>query len=96
MLAKIAELHYGPDAFGPGGMAALANQLLDDFGRLYQGIHDGPIDCLRNCGSILYEFASAHKGAEFEYAVETMALLHVPPPERDKWLETWNRAGWVR
>ncbi len=96
MLVKMAERHYPPDAFGPGGMAALADRLLDDLGRLYQGIHDGPIDCLRYCGSILYEFASAHKGVEFERAVETMALLHVPVSEQEQWLKSWNRAGWVR
>lgn len=96
MLVKLAELHYRPDAFGPGGMPVLADRLLDELGQLYRGIHDGPIDCLRNCGSILYLIWSAHQGAEFERAVEAMALLQVPEPEQEQWLKSWNRAGWVQ
>lgn len=96
MLVKMAELHYRADAFGPDGMPALMDRLLDDLGRLYQGIYDGPIDCLHDCGSIVIHFALGDKGVEFERAVETMALLHVPASEQEQWLKAWNRAGWVK
>jgi hypothetical protein len=96
MLVKMAELHYRADAFGPDGMPALLDRLVDDLGRLYLDIYDQPIDCLRNCGSILYQFAAADTGVEFELAVETMALLHVAAPEQERWLKSWNRAGWLK
>jgi hypothetical protein len=96
MLVKLAKLYYRPDAFGSDGMPALADRLLDDLTRLYQGINDGPLHCLRYCGSILYLIWSADRGVEFERAVETMALLQVPPSEEEHWLKSWNRAGWVK
>lgn len=96
MLVKMAGLHYRPDAFGPGGMPALADRLLDDLTRLYQGINDGPIHCLRYCGSMLYLMWNADRGVEFERAVETMALLQVPTSEQEQWLKSWHRAGWFK
>lgn len=96
MLVKMSDLHYEPDAFGSGGMELLAGRLLEDLGQLYRGIHDGPIDCLRDCGSILYAFVAADIGVEFERAVEAMALLQVPESEQEQWLKSWNRAGWVK
>jgi hypothetical protein len=39
---------------------------------------------------------SADEGVEYERAVETMALLHVLASEEEKWLKSWNRAGWVK
>lgn len=96
MLVRTAELHYRADAFGPDGMSALTDRLLADLWLLYRDIYDLPIDCLRDCGSILYQFAAADRGVEFELAVETIALLYVPAAEQERWLKSWNRAGWLK
>ena len=93
MLTKLAQLHYKPQAFGSGGMPALIERLPADLGRLYRGIY-APKRCLHECGTMAILAAIADRGWEIELAVEAMALLHVPRPERAKWLEEWNRAGW--
>jgi hypothetical protein len=95
MLNKLAELHYRPNAFGSGDMPALMDRLPVHLTRLYQGIY-GPKRCLHECGSMGFLSAIAQRSSEIERAVEIMALLHVPPPEREKWLEAWNRAGWLK
>lgn len=96
MLVKMSKIHYRPDAFGPGGMEELVNRLWRDLDSLYLGINDGPIDCRRYCGSIVYPVTAGKIGWEFERAVETMALLQVPPSEQEQWLKSWNRAGWLK
>jgi len=93
MLTKLAQLHYKPQAFGSGGMPALIERLPADLGLLYRGIY-APKRCLHECGTMAILAAIADRGWEIERAVETLALLHVPPPEREKWLEEWNHAGW--
>jgi hypothetical protein len=96
MLAKLAELYYRPDSFGPDGMSELALRLRQGLGRLYHGIYGRRIKCRQVCGTMAVLAAISGRGAEIERAVETMALLHVPASEQEQWLTSWNRAGWVR
>lgn len=94
MLIKLAESYYKPDAFGPGGMSALLNNLQRDLGALYYGIYQGRIDCLHECGSMAILSEIADNSGEIEHAAQVMASLHVPFPDSREWFEAWKRAGW--
>lgn len=94
MLIRTAEIHYDADAFGEGGMSALAEALEDNLARLYYGIYQHQRDC-NYCGTMYAMTPRGKMNVVLEDAVTAIAkaqFLDGSDEYRD-WQARWEQAA---
>lgn len=94
MILKMAELYYRADAFGPGGMPALLDQLVRDLSFFHHGVYQGQVKCGNACGSLGYLLGVTDGMAEIERAVRVMAEQQMFPDKFAGWMSEWGMADW--
>lgn len=94
MILRMAELYYQSDAFGPGGMPTLLDDLRKNLSRLYHGIYQGQFKCGNNCGSMGYLLGVSDAMGEIERAVRVMAAQQMFDDKFAGWMSEWGMADW--
>jgi hypothetical protein len=96
MILKMAELYYQADAFRPGGMPVLLDDLRENLSRLYHGVYQGQFKCGNACGSLGYLLAVSDAEFEIERAVRVMASQQMYDDKFAGWMSDWGMADWGR
>ncbi|MGH6932280.1 MAG: hypothetical protein ACREEE_07580, partial [Dongiaceae bacterium] len=96
MILRMAELYYRSDAFGPGGMPALLNDLMKNLSQFHHGVYQGQFKCGNSCGSMAYAMGILDGMVEIERAVRVMAAQQMYNDKFDAWMAEWQWADWGR